>query len=373
MARPAPSPPPAYELLHQRGTDSHNQVHVSPPVTPSVVGGTEPQRVHELWFSDGNIVIQAGNSLYRVYRGALASRSFVFQDMLSLPRPPESELVEGCPFVELPDPAIEVTPFLRAIFEPEFFMPFPATTEFDAVVGCLRLSHKYGVDYLHRRALVHFSSGYPTTLSEMDVLERYWSDSPPPPLEVQSWELPDDPISRIRALQIAREVDAPWIIPRAFYTLSLNLDRLNVAIFHGALYKEEVDVRLSMEDQKSFVKGYQIQCSGTVADSLRFLWEPLDIQGCPDASQCDLARLKGIAYSREFVREYPGNFLYVWVQEDWGAGLPDMCPICVQALQKAHQDARQVFWDKLPEIYDLPEWEILEQLKTAALRPSSLR
>jgi hypothetical protein len=77
------------------------------------------QGVQELWFDDGNIVLRAGDSLYRVYRGTLTSRSSVFQAMLSLAPPPNSELVEGCPLVELPDPEVEVTPFLRAIFEPE--------------------------------------------------------------------------------------------------------------------------------------------------------------------------------------------------------------------------------------------------------------
>lgn len=79
----------------------------------------EPQRVQELWFEDGNIVIQAGNSLYRVYRGVLATHSSVFKDMLSFPQPPDSELVEGCPIVRLPDSDREVTPFLKALFDPE--------------------------------------------------------------------------------------------------------------------------------------------------------------------------------------------------------------------------------------------------------------
>lgn len=80
---------------------------------------TSPHRVQELWFDDGNLVIQAGNSQYRVFRGILAARSPVFQDMLSFPQPPDSELVEGCPVVFLPDSSMEVGAFLRAIFEPE--------------------------------------------------------------------------------------------------------------------------------------------------------------------------------------------------------------------------------------------------------------
>jgi hypothetical protein len=39
--------------------------------------------------------------------------------MLSFPQPADAELVEGCPLVRLLDPDVEVTPFLKAIFQPE--------------------------------------------------------------------------------------------------------------------------------------------------------------------------------------------------------------------------------------------------------------
>jgi hypothetical protein len=79
----------------------------------------EAQRVPGLWFEDGSLVIQAGTSQFRVYRGTLAARSPVFQDMLSFPQPPNADLVDGCPVVRLPDAATEVTSFLKALFEPE--------------------------------------------------------------------------------------------------------------------------------------------------------------------------------------------------------------------------------------------------------------
>ncbi|KAJ7181485.1 hypothetical protein C8R43DRAFT_1170392, partial [Mycena crocata] len=117
----------------------------------------------ELWFNDRNLVIQAENSQFRVYRKffwQLVLQFSTFKDMLSFPQPSltDAEFIEGCPIVRLPDSSWEVTFFLKAIFLPE---PFPAKTKFDNVVGCLRLSHKYGIDYLRRRALIHLPSGHP--------------------------------------------------------------------------------------------------------------------------------------------------------------------------------------------------------------------
>ncbi|KAJ7684253.1 hypothetical protein DFH06DRAFT_1072821 [Mycena polygramma] len=322
-----------------------------------------PKHVEDLWFEDGNIVIQAGNSQYRVFRGILAAHSPVFANLFGLPQPADSELVDGCPFVQLPDPDAEVTPFLKAIFDPEFFMPYPACTNFDAVAGCLRLSHKYGVEYLFRRALVHFSSGYQTTLSQFD--DYTFNDNPS---QGPSWEYPDEPAFRIRAIELARQVDATWILPRAFYSLSNQFDDLGAAIFHGTVHGG-VQVQLSLQDQTSFLNGHAVQCSDTAVNAIRFLSNPLAIEGCLSPSHCYLARLDAIEVSREFILDHPSHFLYVWVPDDWHL-LEDICPVCLARLKRTRRQAREAWWNKLPQIYGLPAWPELEQMKTAAIGTS---
>ncbi|KAJ7061551.1 hypothetical protein C8F01DRAFT_936749, partial [Mycena amicta] len=131
----------------------------------------DPQRVPDLWFADGNIVLQAENSVFKVFQGILAARSPIFRDMMSIPQPPEGggDLFEGCPLVYMHgDSADAMSCFLRAIFDSEYFPAYPAPTEFNIIEGCLRLSHKYEVDYLRKRALVHLSSAYPTRLPLWD-------------------------------------------------------------------------------------------------------------------------------------------------------------------------------------------------------------
>ncbi|KAJ6567043.1 hypothetical protein B0H19DRAFT_717201 [Mycena capillaripes] len=326
----------------------------------------EPQPVQELWFEDGNIVIEAGKSQYRVYQAFLAARSSVFQDMFAFPQPPDSELFEGCPLVRLPDPDVEVTPFLKAIFDSDFFMPFPAQTDFDTIVGCLRLSHKYGVDYLRRRALVHFSSAYPTTLSLFDsMVAASYGDGENPGW---SWEVPPDPAFRIRAIQLAREVEATWILPKALYTLSVAFSDLGTAIFNGAVYKN-VPTHLSSQDQVAFLNGHDIQRNATAVDGLGFLSSPFDIMGCVHPSRCHSERLAVIESNREIIRVRPSRLLDIWDPDDWHM-LQDVCPTCLVVLKRTHEDTREAFWAKLPEIYDLPSWEELEHMKAAAIGTS---
>ncbi|KAF7353921.1 BTB domain-containing protein [Mycena venus] len=327
-----------------------------------------PHRIQELWFEDGNLVIQAGNKQYRVYRGVLAMHSPVFQDMFSFPQPPGSHLVEGCPLVNLPDSEVEVTSFLRAIFDSSFFMSFPAPTQFDIVVGVLRLSHKYGVDYLRRRALVHLSSAYQTTLSECDDSSYYGDESDPscPASLIRSWEWPDDPAYYLVSVHLAREVDAPWILPYAFYCLASAYPRkLGVAVYHGAVYNG-VSITLSMQDQQTLVLGHTKQNASSAVDILRFLSYPPKLKGCASPEKCFSERLQAMENNRENLRLSCGHPLGLWDDDEW-EWLENLCPACLAALKKTHENARQAFWDELPEIYALPSWEELENLKVAAI------
>ncbi|KAJ7612147.1 hypothetical protein FB45DRAFT_1037072 [Roridomyces roridus] len=208
-----------------------------------------PQRDPELWFDDGNLVIQTGTSQFLVHRGILSARSPVFKDMLSFPQPPDSELVEGRPLVRFPDSEQDVAVFLKAIFVPEFFMPFPFPTKFDIIVGVLRLSHKYGVEYLRRRALIHLSSAFHTELAKRDKTEDNDTNRECSVSDKRTWTWPEERDYLNVAIQLAREVDATWFLPHVLYILS-------------TWFKEMLPAILTSFDsghQLTFLRGHSIQ------------------------------------------------------------------------------------------------------------------
>ncbi|KAJ7083749.1 hypothetical protein C8R44DRAFT_651945 [Mycena epipterygia] len=90
--------------------------------------------------------------------------------MFTFPPPPslDMETMDEFPVVDLYDDPAEMEVFLKAIFDSDFFMPPPALTKFEDIVGILRLSHKYDVPFLRRRALKHLGTLYHTRLSERD-------------------------------------------------------------------------------------------------------------------------------------------------------------------------------------------------------------
>ncbi|KAJ6630388.1 hypothetical protein B0H10DRAFT_1774531 [Mycena sp. CBHHK59/15] len=328
----------------------------------------EPKRIEELWFDDGGLVIRAQSSLFRVSRAILAARSCVFKDMLSFPQPPESELIEGCPVVQLHDSADDMTVFLRAIFDSEFFMPYPAPTSFDIIAGILRLSNKYAVEYLRRRALVHLSSAYPTTLSAYD--ESTSSDASH--LVRPSW-IDETAFPEFAVIKLSLEVDAPWILPSSFYYAAIEED--GPELIKEALVCNFADKRTPKLDSayhSAFLKGYLQQRESAMTEILRFLYHPLTIESCTGGSICIITRLGAFEDVRNNLLKYPSIPLSIWGSGDWGR-LSGACLTCRSALRRTHREARQSFWAKLPAMYGLPGWEELEKMKAAAIGSDLIR
>lgn len=73
-----------------------------------------------LWFEDGNIVLEAEGTVFRIYRGTLARHSPVFEAMLSFPQPGsavEPESMDGLPVVHMADRAVHLAFFLKALHD----------------------------------------------------------------------------------------------------------------------------------------------------------------------------------------------------------------------------------------------------------------
>ncbi|KAI5900791.1 uncharacterized protein SCHCODRAFT_02695950 [Schizophyllum commune H4-8] len=126
---------------------------------------TQETDLSQPWFSDGNITLIAGDSSFRVYKSLLAAQSTFFRDLFSSASDDGLHDSDGLPVLQLHDDPAELSCFLRAIFDSSFFNahpsdPIPTTT---TIVVVLRLSHKYDVRHLRRRALLHAERLVPAT------------------------------------------------------------------------------------------------------------------------------------------------------------------------------------------------------------------
>ncbi|KAJ7027339.1 hypothetical protein C8F04DRAFT_1122624 [Mycena alexandri] len=310
------------------------------------------QKTEYLWFKDCGLVIRADNVLFRISGEILASKSPIFRDMLRIPQPVNGETFEGCPVVCLPDDPIDTTAFLRAIFDSEFFEPYPAETDFETIHGVLKLSNKYLVDYLRRRALLHLSSRYPTTLDG-------WLAPAP-----TSWSI--DSTLLIPAINLAREVSALWVLPALFYSLCMSTPHHFRSIARGVPFRGDKLTTLSQSDLELFLEGSHAQreCASAM---LQFLWFPEHLQGCTTYAGCYGARCAERKYREGLLYELGYRPLELWGEAEWRQLPPTICPTCVKRMKSNHLKALKGFWEDLPVKYSLPCWEDLEQMKDGSL------
>lgn len=87
-------------------------------------GVAELKRHERLWFDDGNTVLVAQQTSFKIHRGVLAIHSDVFKNLFTIPQPVEVEHVDDCPVVHLDDTAVDVAHFLSALYGLQCVYPY---------------------------------------------------------------------------------------------------------------------------------------------------------------------------------------------------------------------------------------------------------
>ncbi|KAE9406244.1 hypothetical protein BT96DRAFT_1015017 [Gymnopus androsaceus JB14] len=202
--------------------------------------GVELHRHSDLWFDDGSVVCRANTTLFRVHISQLSRHSLCFRDMFSIGNHAGSALgssingsdFENCPLIELHDSAEDVGNLFAALYDGPHFGNNDLE-DFRVVSGILRLSTKYLIDSLRDKAMAHLSQAWPSTLKGWDAREdlarAYEMQTGtsgarlyPPPLAV---------------INLAREVDAPTLLPSAFFDLSrYTFSQIYEISIHDPLY-----------------------------------------------------------------------------------------------------------------------------------------
>ncbi|KAF7325486.1 BTB domain-containing protein [Mycena kentingensis (nom. inval.)] len=332
------------------------------------VGATSLHRVLDLWFEDGSVVLQAENAQYCVYRGILARRSPIFADMFAVGVPNTADAVDGCPLVVLSDTETDMTHFLKALFDTEFFRPFPELTTFPVLSGCLRLAHKYEVADLRDRALIHLSSRFRTELAAHADMRYRPAARLRKKLQLEHIATWPALISEflVDALHLARLADALWLVPSILYHIS-------VQVAAG----ETIHLSLPAADQELIVKAspsLERATRGLVND----FSDRAEPEDCDSPDNCYLARNEFIldnnfAVTDLFKEKNPFNAL-----EFLESAMEDLreneehCAACARDIKANMRAGMQELWDAFPEMFGLPGWSVLSEMKERALGLNSI-
>lgn len=92
---------------------------VSSPDKPfsDEAGNSKSYNRGDPWFDDGNIVLVAEQTSFKVHRGVLAKHSDVFQGLLGIPQPIDAEKLEGLPVIMMADNPDDLSVLLTALYD----------------------------------------------------------------------------------------------------------------------------------------------------------------------------------------------------------------------------------------------------------------
>ena len=95
-------------LVEESGQPSRKRARKNEPQAP--------QQHESLWFDDGNIVLIADDTSFRVHKSVLANNSAVFKDLLDIPQPRVVQDIDGFPVVHISDTAEDLAILLDVIY-----------------------------------------------------------------------------------------------------------------------------------------------------------------------------------------------------------------------------------------------------------------
>ncbi|TFK49216.1 hypothetical protein OE88DRAFT_399240 [Heliocybe sulcata] len=296
----------------------------------------------EPWFDDGNVILQAESTRFRVYRGALALNSPVFAG--SFPRNRGPQVPSSTAVYRLQVQAIDLQHFLKAIFVPGYYQR-KLKTDYDATISIIRLSTKYQVEYFRQDIVANLVIAYPSTLAAWDKRSK-----------VEAY--PSTVAQRaVDVLRLAREINVRALIPAALYQCCEN--PLEV-ILDGIHQPDGGTTRLSPEDEEICILGRERIVEAFRA---RLFSESQLVSSGPGflASRhvpCDSARLRWL-YKDEV---WEMAFGYDWfkpLHTECPILGPGVCPSCQNAFAATFHRTRSFIWENLPGYFGLPEWSIL--------------
>ncbi|KAL1702836.1 hypothetical protein EV121DRAFT_292894 [Schizophyllum commune] len=174
------------------------------------------ERIQDLWFSDGSIVIRVGERVCRVHQSILAVNSPVLAGMFSIPQPENAEMFDGLPMMSFPDPPEEVLHWLKSMLLPGYFEVYPSRIHQDRLLATLRLSHKYGVQRLRQRALYHLSIAFPSVFG-FAAEDKLLLDKDHKRSTTIDGDFDVAFFCKVHALAV--EIGAHWLQPSVIYTI----------------------------------------------------------------------------------------------------------------------------------------------------------
>ncbi|KAG7091075.1 hypothetical protein E1B28_010132 [Marasmius oreades] len=207
----------------------------------------QPSTRHSLSFKDGNIALLAKGQYFLVHQGILSRHSAILKSSISdIISSPQTTTSEGIPVLDVQDSPDDLYHFLAALYDGLSELKYDKDS-FQVIASVLRLSTRYEVLHLRNQLLRGLTEMWPDNLTEWDLRESNATT------ESGVYEPRAVIPHPIPVINLARDVNAPQLLPSAFYDLS-RYSPARVAQGHVCAKTQELH-RLSERDLLALLKG----------------------------------------------------------------------------------------------------------------------
>ncbi|KAH9481024.1 hypothetical protein JR316_0005543 [Psilocybe cubensis] len=321
----------------RRATESESDHGALTFITSSFIGiPSQTARSAEFWFEDGNIIIQAEKTQFRVYRGVLSRHSVYFKNLFGEPESNDKCLVDGCSVVRVSGTEVDWCKLLQAIHD--FSQVKNASYSWPQLISLLRLGHAYQFDEIRSAIIAQMSTMFPSQLHDWDNALAIPIDPKVPPVYL------------FEVAKVAIETGQKMLLP-ALYLQCLRTHGLEI-IYTGlrppsnpvlqlSTLPAAVQSNLSVGRERLLVQSLELF-------ALYPLKSPDGDDRCTNPAKCTLRRTEATARRMaQIVKEiFPDN-------GDVDTGF---CDYCTQIVVERKRDGRKRLWDALTYMFGLPVW-----------------
>ena len=216
------------------------------------------------------------------------------------------------------------------------------------------LSHKYEVQHLRRRSILHIEQNYPM---DMDTFIPHWMVTRQGP-----WFQDLDTLLNI--IVTATYINALWVLPAAYYYCS---DATPSHTLRDTSFWNSSQYAIIL---RNVLAGkINLEIMDAAYDDL--LGTPLRSE-CLHRGKCASHKLAAAQKFRLSITQVtPGRkshtLAYWWDRKGLKNNLcKGLCDPCSSACMSAYESARGDYWDKIPSAFYLPSWEELKSLREAS-------
>ncbi|KAI0742369.1 hypothetical protein C8Q80DRAFT_1055549, partial [Daedaleopsis nitida] len=307
----------------------------------------------EFWLDDGNIVLVAQDTAFRVYRRLLATQSKVFADMLVASSADTNDEMEGCPVVRLSDSPQDFTQLLRVMLPLERCILFRDTESlrlrFADVAAVVRLAHKYQIEDLQRQALSALKEDLTnfercTSMPSRRLNMQYSIES------AHSYEpiLHKPPPAAIGIVNLARLTDSPPLLIIGLYICCC----LGGRIVDGWKHDDGTVEYLSPSDLRLCVTA-QMQLVQKNVHVIGSIFEDIASNDCESVEECEENLKNGFVYAANDVKNTITPNVLLLVRNRYMRYTESYCNHCESMCIERELEQRRETWWWLPELFGL--------------------